>query len=243
MKSILYDFTPTELQTLLDTSDGYSDLLRKVELNPKGGNPKTLKKIIKEYELDETQLNINRSNLYSRCQKKTNEKSKIPLEDILNNKTEKPYGSSKLLKRLIKEEYKEYKCEICGLTEWQGKHITLQLDHIDGNHNNNSLDNLCILCPNCHSQTDTFAGKKCKSAMCIKKNNIKKIKKKIGKQISLPPIDRDKLKQLIRQTSFVEIGRRYGVTDNAVRKWCDKYKLPRKVSEIKKYTTEEWEDV
>ena len=79
--------------------------------------------------------------------------------------------------------------------------------------------------------------------MCIKKNNIKKIKKKIGKQISLPPIDRDKLKQLIRQTSFVEIGRRYGVTDNAVRKWCDKYKLPRKVSEIKKYTTEEWEDV
>ena len=49
MRSILYELTPNELQALLDTSDGYSDLLRKVGLNPKGGNPKTLKKIIKEY--------------------------------------------------------------------------------------------------------------------------------------------------------------------------------------------------
>lgn len=51
---------------------------------------------------------------------------------------------------------------------------------------------------------------------------------------------RDELKDLIKTTSFTEIGRLYGVTDNAVRKWCDKYNLPRRVTDIKKYTEEEW---
>lgn len=53
--------------------------------------------------------------------------------------------------------------------------------------------------------------------------------------------DRETLKNLIRNTSFVNIGKQFQVTDNAVRKWCDKYNLPRRVSEIKKYTNEEWE--
>jgi hypothetical protein len=54
---------------------------------------------------------------------------------------------------------------------------------------------------------------------------------------------REELKQLIRTTSFVELGRRYGVSDNAIRKWCDTYHLPRKATEIKQYTNEEWESI
>lgn len=54
-------------------------------------------------------------------------------------------------------------------------------------------------------------------------------------------ISREELKKLIRATSFTTIGKQYGVTDNAVRKWCDKYNLPRKVKEIKSYSDEEWE--
>lgn len=54
---------------------------------------------------------------------------------------------------------KEYKCEICGITEWNKKHISLVLHHKDGNHSNNDINNLQVLCPNCHSQTDTYAGK------------------------------------------------------------------------------------
>ena len=53
-------------------------------------------------------------------------------------------------------------------------------------------------------------------------------------------INRQKLKELIYAQSFVQIGKLYGVTDNAIRKWCDKYNLPRKSSEIKKYSPEEW---
>ena len=51
------------------------------------------------------------------------------------------------------------KCEVCGITDWNGKSITLQIDHINGNRCDNRLENLKVMCPNCHSQTDTFAGK------------------------------------------------------------------------------------
>lgn len=55
-------------------------------------------------------------------------------------------------------EERGYKCECCGISEWQNKSITLQVDHIDGNSDNNNKTNLRLICPNCHSQTDTFAG-------------------------------------------------------------------------------------
>lgn len=239
MKSILYDFTPDELQILLDTSDSYSDLLRKIGLNPKGGNPKTLHKIINEYHLDETQLNINRKLLFSKNTIFPHIKNKKSMEDILNNKCEF-YSSSKLLKRLINEGYKTYRCENCGITEWLEKPIVLQLEHIDGNHLNNSLDNLKILCPNCHSQTDTFAGKNVDHSYSKRAERVKNVKEKIIKK---PPVSREELKQLIRTTPFVQIGKQYGVTDNSIRKWCDKYKLPRKVSEIHSITDEEWEKI
>ena len=239
MKSILYDFTPSELQTLLDTSDSYSDLLRKIGINPKGGNPSTLHKIIDEYGLDETQLNINRKKLHSRNSAYPHIKTKKPIEDILNNKCSF-FSSHKLLIRLVDEGYKEYKCENCGITEWLGKPIALQLDHIDGNHKNNSLSNLKILCPNCHSQTDTYAGKNVDHSDSKRQERVQHVKKKV---LKLPPISKEELKQLIRTTPFIEIGKQFGVSDNAIRKWCDKYKLPRKVSEIHNITDEEWEKI
>lgn len=239
MKSILYEFTPDELQKLLDTSDSYSDLLRKIGLNPKGGNPETLKKIIKEYKLDETKLNINRSNLRSQKAITTHIKTKVPMEDIFSNKYIY-YSSSNLLKRLVNEGYKKYECEECGISEWLGKPLSLQLEHIDGNHLNNSFENLKILCPNCHSQTNTFAGRNVNHSNSKRRQRLNNIRKK---ELKLPPITRSDLKDLIRTTPFVQIGKQVGVTDNAVRKWCDKYKLPRRVSEIKKYTDEEWEKI
>ena len=55
--------------------------------------------------------------------------------------------------------------------------------------------------------------------------------------------EREELKKLIRSKSFVEIGRMYNVTDNAIRKWCDSYNLPRKVGDIKNFTEEEWKKI
>ena len=65
-----------------------------------------------------------------------------------------------LLKRLLLQ-YMGFteKCSVCDIADWNGKPLTLQLDHIDGDSYNNEVTNLRFICPNCHSQTDTFCGK------------------------------------------------------------------------------------
>ena len=65
-----------------------------------------------------------------------------------------------LKERIIKEKILEYKCAICGNEgTWNGSPLTLQLDHINGINNDHRIENLRFLCPNCHSQTETFSGR------------------------------------------------------------------------------------
>ena len=88
------------------------------------------------------------------------DKIRIPLDNIISGEFKKYYSSSRLRKRLIKDGYKKNKCEECGLEEWNGKNLTCELHHIDGNRCNNKLENLLIVCPNCHSQTPNHSKKK-----------------------------------------------------------------------------------
>jgi Zn finger protein HypA/HybF involved in hydrogenase expression len=84
--------------------------------------------------------------------------SKIELEEILDGKHPQ-YQTNKLRIRLIKEGIKQHECESCGIKDWMNNPISLELDHIDGDRTNHRLENLRILCPNCHSQTSTYRGK------------------------------------------------------------------------------------
>ena len=88
---------------------------------------------------------------------KSQNRRKTALEIIKDSKI---ISSHKLKERLIEDGIKERRCENCGLTEWMGKFIPLELHHKDGNHSNNDLDNLQLLCPNCHAQTEQY---KCKN--------------------------------------------------------------------------------
>lgn len=87
--------------------------------------------------------------------------TKIPyqhtLEEILVENS--PYSTGNARKRLLSSGTKAKACEECGITEWNGKSITFALHHINGINNDHRLENLCLLCPNCHSQTETYKGR------------------------------------------------------------------------------------
>ena len=83
---------------------------------------------------------------------------KILLDEILLGK-HPYYQTFKLKNRLFSEGLKREVCEICGIHEWNEKKLSFELDHIDGNSSNHVLSNLRVLCPNCHSQTETFRSK------------------------------------------------------------------------------------
>lgn len=85
--------------------------------------------------------------------------SKIPLEDILAGKYPS-YNRTHLKDRLISEGLKENKCEKCSISEWMGFPLSIQLHHKNGNSKDHKFENLEMLCPNCHSQTEFFSRRK-----------------------------------------------------------------------------------
>ena len=84
---------------------------------------------------------------------------KIPIEKIVVEGKYPHYQSYKLKQRLLNEHIKINKCDECGIDNWNDKPLNMELHHIDGNRSNHLLENLAMLCPNCHSQTDTFRAK------------------------------------------------------------------------------------
>lgn len=99
---------------------------------------------------------VYKTNQGGRGTSKPNPKARIPLEKILSNEHFMTGGRVK--KKLIEAGLVKDECDECKLQPvWNGKKLTIQLDHIDGDRTNNARANLRLLCPNCHSQTDTFS--------------------------------------------------------------------------------------
>jgi len=145
-----------ELIEIVKNSMSYANVCKQIGISSVGGNFNKIKKYIKLYDINIdhfTGQGWNTGDRYKFFGKL------IPLDKIL--KGEYPtFPTNHLRVRLIKEGIKQEKCEICGITDWNNKKISFHLDHIDGDNTNHKLDNLRILCPNCHTQTDTYGSKK-----------------------------------------------------------------------------------
>lgn len=149
------NYNDEEFKEAVRTSKGIAEVLRKIGLSPKGGNYKTFHNKIKNLNLDTSHFVGAAWNQGDRYRPVVKAK---PLSEILVKNSS--YANTHRLKlRLISEGIREAKCELCDLTSWLGSPLSLQLHHKDGVRNNNLLSNLQILCPNCHSQTDNFAGR------------------------------------------------------------------------------------
>ena len=85
------------------------------------------------------------------------EKNALSLEEYLA--TSQDIQTNKVRKKLLNEGIKKHQCESCGLSEWLGKPIPLELHHIDGDRTHNEISNYMLLCPNCHALTDSYRGK------------------------------------------------------------------------------------
>lgn len=115
-------------------------------------NPKTINSILVKLGIDYS------GNQSGKGQSKSNN-NYMPLQEYLNSSLD--IQSNKVRNKLLREGYKNHQCECCGMTEWLGQPIPLELHHKDGNRNNNTLENYQLLCPNCHAFTDSYRGKNC----------------------------------------------------------------------------------
>lgn len=135
------------------SSTSVRQVLSKLGLKEAGGNYKSVKDKMKKMNLKLLNLPNNQNWLKG----KTHNFNTKPIEYYLTENSQ--CQSFKLKNRLIKEGIKESKCECCGLTKWNNKPAPLELDHINGINTDNRIENLRILCPNCHAQTNTYRGK------------------------------------------------------------------------------------
>ncbi|MFH0912528.1 MAG: HNH endonuclease signature motif containing protein [Patescibacteria group bacterium] len=150
-------WTIKALRQAVRKSFSIRQVLLKLGLRPAGGNYEQIQKYIQEFNLD---IQHFRGKGWNAGMKGIG-KPRIPLDKILTKNSN--FQSFKLKKRLFSAKLKPMYCEQCGWAKCSATgHLPLELDHINGDRHDNRIKNLRILCPNCHSLTETYRGKNCR---------------------------------------------------------------------------------
>ncbi|GGQ53153.1 MULTISPECIES: HNH endonuclease signature motif containing protein [Streptomyces] len=145
------------LEPVVARSSSVNDVLRRLGLDPVGGHHTHISRRIKAYGLDTSHFTP-----VVRTERQRYNQRRQTAEEILV--AQEPAHARRVpgsrLKRAMREMGVEERCALCGVEAvWRGKPLSLEVDHIDGDWRNNRIENLRILCPNCHSTTDTYRGR------------------------------------------------------------------------------------
>lgn len=153
MENKIYKLTDEEFIDLVKSSLNTSEVLFKLGYTTKGNSWG-----YSQVKQRMTDLNLSGKNFRGKSTvAASNELKKIDKDKLFCKGSR--HNRNILRRTIIQDNLIPYKCAICGITEWNGRTLSLELDHINGENNDNRLENLRFLCPNCHSQTDTYGSR------------------------------------------------------------------------------------
>lgn len=208
-----------KIEKIVNESKTINEVLTKLGKNTSASAYRFFKRYVNENDIDISHFWTRKEVI--RNQFKDGKLKRIESEVMF---TENSIISRNAIKtRIVKENIFDYKCVFCENDgNWMGKKISLILDHINGINNDNRIENLRFLCPNCNSTLDTHCKGSKGYELKLKKERKQKIKRTYKPRIKKRKVNRpdiEKLKKEVDELGFVKTGKLYGVSDNSIRKW------------------------
>lgn len=153
-----YDWSEERVRDAVRRANCWFNCLELLEIPKVGHNYRTLKNKVHYFGIDVSHFNYDYAHLHN---------GRHYMRQLINRSDAEVFkeGANIKTENLKKEYIRRFmdnkpRCEQCGISDWNGKELVFHIHHIDGNHRNHSRENLVLLCPNCHSQTDTYSNKK-----------------------------------------------------------------------------------
>ena len=208
-RSVIRSVDDDAFRRLVQSASSRTQLLRDFGLCTHGGNTKTLQTRIEELGCPTSHFVF----------KRAGSQVILTLEQVFceNSKCEQ----QNLKRRIINNHLIPYQCRCGNNGVWEGVKLVLQLEHINGVRNDNRIENLEFLCPNCHSQTPTFAGRRHKKIRPPRPPFDKNAPRLRLRKVARP--SKEELEQLVWSLPSRTLAVQLGVSDAAIGKWCNQY--------------------
>ncbi|MCZ4492217.1 MAG: endonuclease [Conexibacter sp.] len=235
-------FTEDEARAAIAAALCWADALRALGLRSAGGNHRTLQRWAATWEIDTSHFDANA------VRRRALRPTPVPLEEMLVERS--PFGRQTVKRRLLEAGLKHPVCELCGQEEiWQGRRMSIILDHINGVADDHRLENLQMVCPNCAATLTTHCGRQnrltpfelrcptcrvsfeprnprqryCSQTCAYQRlRGVPQMERRVVRRPPYAQLERE-----IHALGWEAVGRRYGVSGNAVRKWVAQYERER----------------